>query len=63
MACVARVRAVRSAVVCPVSEIAGPVHSFDPATGVVVPWSVMGDIRETVTVCADCAEHSDGVRS
>lgn len=59
MACVARVRAARSAIVCPVSEIAGPVHSFVPGSGVVVPWSVMGDSRQTVEVCADCGEHSE----
>lgn len=63
LACVARVRAVRSAVACPVSEVAGPVHLFVPGSGVVVSWSVMGDTRQTVEVCADCGEHSEGVRS
>ena len=44
---------------CPVSAIAGPVHSFVPGSGVVVPWSVMGDDRQAVEVCADCAEGAE----
>lgn len=54
--CPARIRATRSTVVvCPVSDIAGPVHTFTAGTGVVIPWDVMGDARETVTVCRECA--------
>lgn len=45
---------------CPVSDIAGPVHLFVSGSGVVVPWSVMGDDRGTVEVCADCGKHSEG---
>ena len=43
---------------CPVSDLSGPVHYFDVGTGVLVPWSVMGDSRDRVTVCPLCAEHS-----
>ena len=40
---------------CPVSDLSGPVHYFDADTGVSVPWDVMGDSRDRVTVCLECA--------
>lgn len=39
---------------CPVGEVARDRHLFDPATGHVTEWHVMGDPRTTVTVCKDC---------
>lgn len=47
-------------VVCPVAEIAGEFHYLVSGSGVVVPWSVMGDGRESVEVCAECASHLVG---
>lgn len=47
-------------VVCPVAEIAGEFHYLVRGSGVVVPWSVMGDSRDSVEVCAECASHSVG---
>lgn len=44
---------------CPVSDLAGPEHYFQRGTGVVIEWDVMGDDRQTVTVCPDCAEVVD----
>lgn len=44
---------------CPVGEIANDPHTFKPGSGVVVEWSVMGDPRTSVEVCADCARGCD----
>jgi hypothetical protein len=43
---------------CPAGELVGAPHSFRAGSGVVVPWSVMGDGRGVVTVCPSCAVNS-----
>jgi hypothetical protein len=44
--------------ICPVSLITGDHHSFISESGIEVPWSVMGDPRDSVTVCPSCAAHT-----
>lgn len=42
-------------VACPVGDLSGVLHTFRAGSGVVVPWSVMGDRRDCVEVCRRCA--------
>jgi predicted amidophosphoribosyltransferase len=48
-------------VVCPVSDLVGPEgrHTFPTGAGVVIPWHVMGDERQTVEVCPACAHGAE----
>lgn len=41
---------------CPVGELVGDPHTFSPSESVTVEWDVLGDSRQTVRVCAECAE-------
>lgn len=43
---------------CPVGEVSGDTHEFNPAEGVMIPWDVMGDNRSEVAVCPTCAKHA-----
>jgi len=46
---------------CPVGEISNARHSYVNGTGEVIDWDVMGDERQSVTVCVNCANILRGV--
>lgn len=39
---------------CPVGDLTGHRHKYEPGTGVVIPWDVVGDPRSGVEVCLPC---------
>jgi len=41
---------------CPVGDLVDSPHHLEPGSGVIVDWSVFGDRRTMVEVCADCVE-------
>lgn len=43
-------------VACPVGDLVDSPHYLTLGSGVIVDWSVFGDRRTMVEVCADCVE-------
>ena len=48
-------------IACPVGDLIGEPHDFDPTTGTVTPWlgGILGDSRKAVIVCPACSRTGD----